>query len=255
MTSEELEIHHKIARKALEEIDKIFRDNNIEYFLIEGSALGAVRHNDIIPWDDDIDIGVFLKDKDRAYKLIEEGISSEFRWNDRSINEDHPRFFGKITHKERGCIDVFVLIKTSNNSFGRRIHWIERKIFNKLYKAKLNYANSIEKRNMIEMGKVLFAKIISYPFSKSYIVNRMKRIEYRYECLSNNCYYVNLYGSYPLKRELIKTKWIGKGKKTKFGDGLYPVFANSHEYLKNLYGDYMIPPPENMRVLRHDETF
>lgn len=37
-------------------IDKLCRENDIRYFLLGGSAIGAVRHHGFIPWDDDLDI-------------------------------------------------------------------------------------------------------------------------------------------------------------------------------------------------------
>jgi len=42
----------------LRRFDKLCKENNIEYWLSGGSLLGAYRHNDIIPWDDDIDINM-----------------------------------------------------------------------------------------------------------------------------------------------------------------------------------------------------
>ncbi len=42
----------------MDEIDRVCRENEIEYFLLGGSALGAVRHKGFIPWDDDMDVGM-----------------------------------------------------------------------------------------------------------------------------------------------------------------------------------------------------
>ena len=39
-------------------IDKLCKKHDIEYYIIYGSTLGAIRHKGFIPWDDDFDIGM-----------------------------------------------------------------------------------------------------------------------------------------------------------------------------------------------------
>ena len=44
------------------EVDNIMKHLKIDYWLTNGSALGLVRDNQFIPWDDDIDIDIYSED-------------------------------------------------------------------------------------------------------------------------------------------------------------------------------------------------
>jgi len=53
----ETKIDIKSATKLLKEVKQVLDDSGATFFLDAGTCLGAVRENNIIPWDDDIDIG------------------------------------------------------------------------------------------------------------------------------------------------------------------------------------------------------
>lgn len=57
---------HEILFSILEAVIDLCETEKIEYFLIGGACLGIVRHdNQLIPWDDDIDISIWAGDMPR----------------------------------------------------------------------------------------------------------------------------------------------------------------------------------------------
>ena len=56
-----MEIDTRMLQLALLEIMQDFHkacvENNITYYMLGGTFLGAIRHGGFIPWDDDMDIG------------------------------------------------------------------------------------------------------------------------------------------------------------------------------------------------------
>ena len=52
----------------------------IDTFIIFGSALGVVRHQGFIPWDDDIDVGIFREDLPRFVKAAKEELGDKYEF-------------------------------------------------------------------------------------------------------------------------------------------------------------------------------
>ena len=92
-------------------LDKIFQKFNIEYFIIGGTLLGAYRHNGLMPWDDDIDIGIMEK-----YQNILE--SEEFKLElEKNNMEMKSNSFGYkvfIKNKDFPFIDIFIYTQDKN---------------------------------------------------------------------------------------------------------------------------------------------
>ena len=64
LQKKELELFKAFAR--------VCEKHGLRYFLVGGSALGAIRHKGFIPWDDDIDVGMPRKDYDKFMELQSE---------------------------------------------------------------------------------------------------------------------------------------------------------------------------------------
>lgn len=116
-------------------VDCIFRKANLSYWATCGTLLGAVRHQGIIPWDDDIDLAILAEDISLLLSLeenfLEEGLSIVY----------HPKFKfykispfnGKTIMDDQGnpypwtfpFIDIFPQVKKNNRFEYAYQPWVE----------------------------------------------------------------------------------------------------------------------------------
>ena len=95
-TDEELKKIQSLELDALKEIIRICNTCNIEYFLVDGAAIGAVRHHGFIPWDDDIDVGMT---RDNYRKFLEAApslLSTQYFLQTPYDNKKSPYFYTKL---------------------------------------------------------------------------------------------------------------------------------------------------------------
>ena len=62
----------------MKDIDKLCRVHNIEYYLLGGSAIGAIRHKGFIPWDSDMDFAMKRADFDKFCEVAKIEITEPY---------------------------------------------------------------------------------------------------------------------------------------------------------------------------------
>ena len=241
--------HQKQSLKAMVLLDDILKRNNIDYFLLAGSALGAVRHKGMIPWDDDIDVGVKYEDIDKLENILLKEPLGDFRYI--SINNDptYPRLHAKILYNGHCCIDIFPLVKVSDNKYVRKMQWIIRKITWKIYSRKVGYRHKDEKGLW-----VFVSRILALLLSKKMVLH-ISDLNCRAFLKRKTKYYINMFSIYSMNKELIPTKCVENPQQIEFDGETFTTLGYLDEYLTNLYGDYMTPVPPKDRVSTHVETF
>lgn len=116
----------------MKDTDELLTANEIPYLIFSGSLLGAVRHEGIIPWDDDIDIALPENAQEAFIHLIPAFkqlgyyvLPAVFGY--RIIKPRYPklvwRFMGKTYFWHMTCIDVFTLSSVDDKSVGHLRLW------------------------------------------------------------------------------------------------------------------------------------
>lgn len=107
--NDELKSLHINLLEMLEFWIEFAKDNNIKYFAICGTLLGAIRNNGIIPFDDDIDLGILLIDYFKIKRQIDKIFKNKFY-----ITRADVGFRIFMADKSSGFIDIWVFDKYKN---------------------------------------------------------------------------------------------------------------------------------------------
>lgn len=91
----------------LKAVIKLLNDNNLRYFAIGGTGIGAIRHNGFIPWDDDIDIAMPRKDYEIFRTKIYKKLPSRLKLLDYDNCIENDSFFIKVHDSGTTMIDLY----------------------------------------------------------------------------------------------------------------------------------------------------
>lgn len=99
--------HRLMLYKLVSDVTNVLTRHKLDYFIDGGTLLGAIRHQDLIPWDDDIDIGML--DKDFFRKLPK--LKPEFEKLGYSVDETDTHLT-KVYIKNKWIYDDFKTVGT-----------------------------------------------------------------------------------------------------------------------------------------------
>lgn len=100
LSGEELRQVQLIQLEMLEEIDRICRKCHIQYNIIAGTLLGAVRHGGYIPWDDDADVAMLRSEYEKFRKACRQELdTSRFVFQDHRNTKGYRWGYGKLRRK------------------------------------------------------------------------------------------------------------------------------------------------------------
>lgn len=83
----------------LKDFQKICEENKLPYFATGGTAIGALRHEGFIPWDDDIDVVMLREDYEKFMKIAPSIMGEKYEFMTAETEEKYPLMFGKMILK------------------------------------------------------------------------------------------------------------------------------------------------------------
>ena len=97
-----------IELKILRELDRICKKYDLKYSLSGGTLLGAIRHKDFIPWDDDIDIDLRRDDFNKLISVLPDELGGEFEFvNYNEFGEYFCDFIPRIFYRNSKAVNSF----------------------------------------------------------------------------------------------------------------------------------------------------
>lgn len=87
---------HNELYTMLSEINRICDKYHIKYFAMGGSAIGAIYDRGILPWDDDIDIGMTRKDYNKFLEVAPNELNKDYFLSWYESDSHTPFFYAKL---------------------------------------------------------------------------------------------------------------------------------------------------------------
>ena len=244
-------------------IDALCREHGITYYIMGGTALGAVRHGGFIPWDDDLDI--FMTPSEYAkFKSVFEGEQSsdfvlqEWRTTPKYLEYAKVRMNG-TTFIEEGFkdridlhqgiyVDIMILHKVPENRIIQKLVYYESKFVTLYALSQRNWKPKTK-------GQAFVLKCLQLMPCKLMARCFYRRI-YQYDDLGKGFRYCYWITPAKFRNGLFDPSFFSEPVDIPFEDTTLLGSARIKDYLEYRYGDYMkLPSKEAQKAAVHAMIF
>lgn len=259
LTDEELKKLQRCELMIANEIKRICEDNNIKYFMVAGTVLGAVRHKGFIPWDDDMDFGMMRSEYEKfcAACIIE--LDDDFILQTWDTDPNYPFSFGKIRLKntkieelfassketlEKGIfVDVFPFDNVTDKENEVKSHARKYYFYKRAMWMKKGYGKNILTQNFKQKIKYIISSIV-LSFVPYYLLKlRFEKTIMKYNHIETSRLVFD--APYKFENNCVDRVLIENLIDGIFEGYIYPMPSDYDAYLRHLYGDYMkLPDPD-----------
>ena len=256
------EVQGKIL-EIMKYIDALCRKHGITYYIMGGTALGAVRHGGFIPWDDDLDIFMAPSEYAKFKRVFEAENSPLFVLQEWRTTPDYLEYakvrmngttFIEEVFKDRKDIhqgiyvDIMILHKVPESRLIQRLVYLESK-FVTLY--------ALSQRNWNPKTKAQAVVLKSLRFMPCKLMAKCfyRRI-YKYDDRKSNFKYCYWITPAKFRNGLFDASFFSDSVDIPFEDTVLLGSAKIKEYLAYRYGDYMkLPSKEAQKAAVHAMVF
>lgn len=245
---------HAVELEILKAVVALCDKHGLHYTLYCGTLLGAVRHHGFIPWDDDIDIAMPLKDYRRFQRIADE-LPKRFACVHYGNTPDFYMPWTKVAMDGTTCmdvdladldvhwglaIDIYPIVGAAKTEFGVRL---QDKL---VWLACVPHGVSLHRtlRDGSRFRKAVFntLSLIPYPVRNA-MTSLLLRLMMKdpMKCERNGTI-----DAAPFEAKYDRKDWREMTRMV-FEGAEFAVPAQYDKILRRMYGNYMQLPPENQR--------
>lgn len=240
--------------------DAICKKENLKYWLVGGTLLGAARHQGFIPWDDDIDVAMPAKDFMRFIRM-QNDLPSWLKIQSRAADCFYPYDFINLhrpdipfdrngLRAQNGLyMDIFPLVESRVPNRRVLFYFDMRTVMTYVLQVKWNWERSIP-------YKVWYARLayrILQLLPAKWVLHLRDRL-YKMIAKEGTGELFSPGGSYRNGKEFCPAEWFEKFDELPFEGRMFPVPVGWQKLLSRNYGsNYMDLPPVEQRRSRHKE--